>query len=252
VNRERLKKLAADERFIAGIYNYCDRWCERCPQTLHCLNFSISEEEFSDPETKDIGNEKFWRKISEIFEDALELLKEAGEKWGVKWETLDSVNDTERSRANEAATENHLICRAAKNYSQMVENWFRETEELFFETATAVNETVNPEEAFEVIRWYQHFIAVKLMRAIRGKMEEDEENVDQFPSDSDGSAKIALIAIDRSIGAWAVIPHYNPLHTEKVFEIISYLDRLGQAVEETFPNARSFIRPGFDTIDLNG
>jgi hypothetical protein len=251
VNRDRLKKLAAEKRFIAGIYNYCDRWCERCPQTSRCLNFSISEEEFSDPETKDIRNEKFWRTLSEILGDTLELLREAGEKWGVEWEILDSVKDTERLRANEAAAENHLICRAAKSYSNMVEDWFREGEELFFETATGVNEAVNPEEAFEVIRWYQHFIAIKVMRAIRGKMEEDEENGDPFPRDSDGSAKIALIAIDRSIGAWAVIPHYNYLYAERVFKIISYLDRLGQAVEETFPNARSFIRPGFDRIDLN-
>ena len=27
--RERLEALAGDERFIPGIYNYCDRWCER-------------------------------------------------------------------------------------------------------------------------------------------------------------------------------------------------------------------------------
>ena len=27
MNRDRLEKLAADERFIPGIYNYCDRWC---------------------------------------------------------------------------------------------------------------------------------------------------------------------------------------------------------------------------------
>ena len=89
------------------------------------------------------------------------------------------------------------------------------------------------------------------MRAIRGKMEEEEEGCDEFPSDSDGSAKIALIAIDRSIGAWAVIPHYNHLYAERVLEIISFLDRLRQAVEETFSRARSFIRPGFDGIDRN-
>jgi hypothetical protein len=132
-----------------------------------------------------------------------------------------------------------------------VNDWFREGEGLFFETATAVSEGVNLEEAFEVIRWYQYFIAAKVTRAIRGKIEEDEEGCDQFASDSDGSAKIALIAIDRSIGAWAVIPHYNNLYAESVLEIISFLDRLRQAVEETFPNARSFIRPGFDRIDLN-
>jgi len=59
-----------------------------CPQTLRCLNFSVSEEEFSDPETRDIRNEAFWKKLSEILRDALELLKEGAEKWGIDIETI--------------------------------------------------------------------------------------------------------------------------------------------------------------------
>jgi hypothetical protein len=254
MDRERLKKLAGDKRFIPGIYNYCDRWCERCPQTSRCLNFSFSEEEFSDPETRDIRNEAFWKKLSGIFEESLELLREGAKKWGIELETLDLEGDTERMRAKDEVAEGHVISRAAKSYSKMVGDWFLEKGGLFVETATVVNDGVNLEEAIEVIRWYQHFIAAKVMRAIRGKMEEEEEEErwDEFPSDSDGSAKIALIAIDRSIGAWAVISHHDPLHAESVFDIISFLDSLRQAVEETFPNARSFNRPGFDRVDLNG
>ena len=251
MKRDRLKKLAKEKRFIPGIYNYCDRWCERCPLTSRCLNFSISEEEFSDPEAQDLTNEAFWNKLSGILGETLELLRESAKEWGIEHEMLGSIDDIENIKAKDVAAENHLIYRAAKSYSKMVEDWFRERERFFFETAIIVNEEVNPEEALEVIRWYQYFIAAKVMRAIRGKMEEEEEKCDEFASDSDGSAKITLIAIDRSIGAWAVIPHYNHLVAESVLEIISFLDRLRQAVEETFPRARSFLRPGFDRIDLN-
>jgi hypothetical protein len=132
-----------------------------------------------------------------------------------------------------------------------VEDWFRKREEFPFGIVTFAGQGVGLEEAFEVIRWYQYFIAAKVIRAIRGKKEEEEERCDEFPSDADGSAKIALIGIDRSIGAWAVIPRSNRLYTESVYEIISFLDVLRQAVEETFPRARSFIRPGFDSIDPN-
>jgi hypothetical protein len=66
MNRDRLERLVAERRFIPGIYNYCDRWCECCPQTSHCLNFSISEEEFSDHETQDIRNKAFWNILSGI------------------------------------------------------------------------------------------------------------------------------------------------------------------------------------------
>ena len=253
MNRDRLKKLAGDNRFIPGIYNYCDRWCERCPQTSRCLNFSISEEEFSDPETRDIRNEAFWNKLSGIFGETLELLREGAKKWGIELEALGSIDDIEDIKAKDVAVKNHLLCRAAKRYSEWVEDWFKGRETLFFEMAAAAREGVRLEEAIEVIRWYQYFIAAKVMRAIRGKMEEEEEErCDEFPSDSDGSAKIALIAIDRSIAAWAVIEHYISDCNKEVMDVITFLDGLRLAVEETFPNARSFIRPGFDRIDLNG
>jgi len=247
VDRERLKKLAGDERFIPGIYNYCDRWCERCPQTSHCLNFSISEKEFSDPEAQDIKNEAFWDKLSSILGETLELLRESAKKWGVELETLDSVDDMEDMKAKHEAAENHLLSRAAKRYTKIVEDWFTEKETLFFETTAAAREGVDLEETIEVIRWYQYFISAKIIRAVRGKVEDEEEGYDEFPKDSDGSAKIALIAIDRSIGAWAVIRQYITDNVEGVIDVIAFLDGMRQAVEKAFPRARSFIRPGFDT-----
>jgi hypothetical protein len=216
------------------------------------LNFSVSEEEFSDPETRDIRNEAFWDKLSGIMGETLELLRESAKKWGVDLETLESVEDIEHIKAKDAAAESHLLCRAAKRYSGWVEDWFRKRETLFFEMAAAAREGVSLEEAIEVIRWYQYFICAKVMRAVRGNIEEKEEACDEFPSDSDGSAKITLIAIDRSIAAWAVIRHYITDGDREVIDVIAFLDGLRQAVEETFPKARSFIRPGFDEIDPKG
>ena len=252
MNRDRLERLAAEKRFIPGIYNYCDRWCEHCPQTSHCLNFSISEEEFSDPEAQDIRNEAFWNKLSGILAETLELLRESAKKWGIELETLVSMDDIENIKTKDVAAENHLLCRAAKRYSELVEDWFRGRETLLFETAAAAREGVSLEEVFEVIRWYQYFICAKVMRAVRGRIEEEEERCDEFASDSDGSAKIALIAMDRSIAAWAVIRHYITDGAKGVIDVIAFLDGLRQAVEKTFSSARSFIRPGFDKIDLNG
>ena len=99
MDRDRLKKLAAEKRFIPGIYNYCDRWCERCPQTSRCLIFSISEEEFSVPETQDIRNAAFWNKLSGILGETLELLRESAKKWGIELETLGSIDDIENLKA---------------------------------------------------------------------------------------------------------------------------------------------------------
>jgi len=210
------------------------------------------QEEFSEPEAQDIRNEAFWNKLSGIFAETLELLKESAKEWGIDPEMLESADDIEDMKSKDMAAKNHLLCRAAKRYSDLVEDWLRGRETLFFETAAAQREGVSLDEAIEVIRWYQYFIGAKVMRAVRGKIDEEEERDNEFPSDSDGSAKIALIAIDRSIAAWAVIRHYITDGAGGVIDVIAFLDGLGQAVEKTFPRARSFIRPGFDEPDPRG
>ena len=62
------------------------------------------------------------------------------------------------------------------------------------------------------------------------------------------SAKVALIAIDRSIAAWGQIYKHFPEHTNDILDILVHLDRLRRKTETTFPNARAFVRPGFDEI----
>jgi hypothetical protein len=65
MNRDEMDSFLASDKYITGIYNYCDRWCERCPQTLRCLNHSLTEKHMgSDAETGDLTNEIFWQKIT--------------------------------------------------------------------------------------------------------------------------------------------------------------------------------------------
>ena len=250
MDKDRLKKLASEKRFIPGIYNYCDRWCERCPQTSHCLNFASSEEEFADPETRDVQNEAFWLKLSEAFRDALELLKDAAEEHGIDLESLDTEQSHEELERRDAMAKSHEVCRAAKVYSDLVQDWFNSPANLLVASPALDGEEASLEEAMEVIRWYQHFIYVKLMRAVRGELDEREEDLDEYPKDSEGSAKIALIAIDRSIGAWGTIYGLDSFQNEKILSFIAYLDRLREEIETTFPGARSFARPGFEKLDL--
>ena len=246
MDKDLLKKLAGEERFIPGIYNYCDRWCERCPQTSHCLNFACSEEEFADPETRDIENEAFWEKLSESFRTALELLKDAAEEHGIDLESLDTEPSHGELERKDEMAKSHEVCRAAKVYSDIVQDWFASPANLLVASPALDGEGASLEEAMEVIRWYQHFIYVKLMRAVRGELDEREEELDDLPKDSEGSAKIALIAIDRSIGAWGTVYAHDSFQNEKILRFIAYLDRLREEVEKSFPNARSFVRPGFD------
>lgn len=259
MDKEKIINLAKDKRFISGIYNYCDRWCERCPQTSRCLNYAMGEEEFSDPETRDVNNEAYWKKMSEIMQTTIEMLNDMMISAGLDPEKLDDEEDVEE-RAVEEAAKNHLVCRMAMEYIDMVREWMDNAEDLFFATGPEISsgdeddiETGSQQDTIKVIQWYQPQIYVKLMRAVSGSLEEpDSFENDHYASDSDGSAKVALIGIDRSIAAWGTMNALLPgIYANDIKNILIHLDQLRKNVEKTFPNARKFIRPGFDSVDLS-
>ncbi|MCG6918798.1 MAG: hypothetical protein LJE89_14785 [Deltaproteobacteria bacterium] len=265
MDKERLKKLAEDPRFIQSIYNYCDRWCERCPFTARCLNFALGQDEFDHLETQDLDNEAFWKKLSETFQMTLEMLKEAAEEQGIDLNYIDTEEVEQEERLNNELARDHECSRMAKLYSEMADDWLESARELFSPEEEEISAAELLErldnslaekddgllEPVEVVGWYQHLIYVKLMRAIRGELLGEPEILAEYPKDSDGSAKVALIGIDRSIAAWGEIRNLFPHRSDQIMDILLHLEQLRRKVEKTFPQARAFIRPGFDKIDLN-
>ena len=263
MNKEELKNLAADPKHIPGIYNYCDRWCERCSFTSRCLNYKMSEEKFSDPETQDASNEAFWEKLSETFQETLSLLKEMAEEQGIDLDSIEVDKEEQRRDILDEDTVVHMILHLSKSYISKVNDWFdndiyhvgdaqdESTVEAYtFKIDSMSQEDTNMlKDSVEVIRWYQHQIYVKLRRALSSANEEQTEDWDDFPKDSDGSAKVALIGIDRSISAWGKVLEYFPWQKNTLLTIIASLKHLCQMIEKDFPDARSFVRPGFDEMD---
>jgi hypothetical protein len=260
MDKEQIKKLAGDPNYIPGIYNYCDRWCERCSQTSRCMVFTLSEDEFTDPETHDIRNKKFWQNLEETFQVTRELLKELAEKEGIDLDALDLEEGADEERVKDETANNHECSRSAKDYGKIVNSWFETAKDLFEEKEgelimkvkleipdiDPLGEASSLSNAVEVIRWYQYQIYVKMMRALRGGLDESTKGEDKFPRDSDGSAKVALIGLDRSIAAWGEILKNFPEREDELLDILLHLDRLRRKVEAEFPAARAFVRPGFD------
>ena len=74
MRRRSLTELANNPDLISGIYNYCDRWCERCPLTSRCLVYATEQEDNDSPESRDIHNEAFWKKLNSIFQETREMI----------------------------------------------------------------------------------------------------------------------------------------------------------------------------------
>ena len=253
MRRTTLTELARNPDLISGIYNYCDRWCERCPLASRCLLYATEQEdEDNSPESRDIQNEAFWRKLSSIFQETREMVMEWAEKEGIDLNEF-KEEDELQLRKKRRQVDNHSLARAGKNYANSASDWFREFDQLvevsdLAATDADIEEAERLVDAREIIHWYQYQIAVKTMRALSSRIDELAEVRDEFPKDSDGSAKVALLGIDRSIAAWRLMQLSVPERSESIVPLILQLERLRHRTERQFPSAREFIRPGFDEV----
>jgi hypothetical protein len=258
MQRRSLTELASNPDLISGIYNYCDRWCERCPLTSRCLVYATEKEDDDSSQTHDLTNEAFWRKLGSIFQETRDMIAEWARDAGIDLQKVDDEDDPAQRKRRRQQIDNHPLARAGKKYANDASDWFRELDQTVEISDLRVTECkAEPEsesaerfeDAREVIQWYQYQIAVKTMRALSGRLDEAiaADHTECF-KDSDGSAKVALIGVDRSIAAWRLVQLSLPEREVSIVPLILQLERLRHRIEKTFPYAREFVRPGFDEI----
>jgi hypothetical protein len=245
------------ENFIEGVHNYCDRWCERCAFTSRCAVFA-KEKEYSD-EQRDPESPEFWDLLRKNFQDALDQLQDMIAKFELSDQQLNELADEadpdsvpEKSHPDKEKTVDISIA-----YSGAVDDFFENNEHFFFEQGQAHEEQIDAGEpidfeklefsrgAIETIRWYQHFIGAKIDRAM-GPNEGVVDRADAYQTDANGSAKVAMIAIQRSNDAWAVLAQHFPDKAVEINLVRGFLARLRDLLSAAFPDWERFHRPGFD------
>ncbi len=263
MDKDEIEKLAEDPRFISGVYNYCDRWCERCALTSRCMNYALGEKEFDSPESRDICNRAFWDALAGVLSATLEMAREKAKELGIDLDATDVDKIAEQSEHIQKMAEEQPYSQAAMEYIRMAGEWlgankglleenFAELESLAqadISGASPDDDAVTMNDCIEIIRWYQHQIYVKLCRAAGGTIRGELEDLECLGEDADGSAKVAIIGIERSTAAWATLLAHLPQLEGGILSLLVTLTHLLQQVDASFPNARSFLRPGFDKTD---
>ncbi len=251
--------LAGDPRFIPGIYNYCDRWCERCGFTARCMNYAMSQQmESGNLQSRDAENEAFWDKLDATFESTKEMIEDEAEEMDFDIDEEDLQESTREQEQVHDAAQSQPYSRTAMRYIEIVDGWLKSNEGLAVDKADELEsparvdipgaDAASIHDCLEVICWYQRQIYVKLCRAASGTIRAGLDDLECSQQDADGSAKVAIIGIERSMAAWATLLCRFPDHEDIIFAS-GTLRRLLRQVEAAFPHARAFQRPGFDTTD---
>jgi hypothetical protein len=230
--------MEIQDGFITGIFNYCDRWCETCAFTSRCRVFAdMAETEGAlDPTFKAIVDAP--PLPEDLPPEPPKWLQELIEEMNAAASAPVSAAEIECSRPR-LAPEHESIHVRAHAYCDRVHGWLRARDYFPVE---------NPNDARAVIGWFHTLIPAKIFRALTGLARDVPEERD-WPADHDGSAKVALLGIDRSHAAWLQLVDRGLASHSDVEPHIADLVWLGEKLERVFPRARAFVRPAFDEPD---
>ena len=218
--------------FVVGIFNYCDRWCETCALTSRCRLFAdlARDEAMLDPGFKVIVDGPSLAQVVPAplprwIEDLRQRLNaDAGDDVPGAWLI---------------ALEHRAIQEHAVAYAERVHNWLRKH---VWPDVAGVHR--DPRDAVSVIAWFASMNCAKITRALLGLAAFDGSR--DFPPDHEGAAKVALIGIERSYKAWMQLIADGRVTAEVAVPFIEELLWLLEMLEDVFPRARAFVRPGFD------
>lgn len=232
---------------IDFISAYCDRWCERCAFTMRCSTFAVHAATAM---------------CDGYFEEALALAvgeprsadkpEEPEPEW--RRELLDmEFTQAELDETSRLEDERHKrieqdpLTTIASAVTDLVVAWLEAHRDQLHKHAS-------PEvaDALDIVSWDAYLIGAKIHRALDGQDRSvRDEGFDDHPIQNDwnGSAKVALISIQRSATSWDVIAAATG--DAEAARLAGEMRGLGRQVELTFPNAWKFVRPGFDSAAVS-
>lgn len=236
-------------KFIPSIYNYCDRWCERCEYTGQCRLFSMEVERNERSESSDPND--FTKELHKSFTETIKMIEEYAGKFGIDISSLEEVPEKEH-------VDTPLSFLSAK-YFQDASAYLKKLREEI-KTSGSENAAVsaiipqNPGmrelleilECFEIIQWYHSMIPVKLERAnssLRDMDTKDKDELKYARYDTDGSAHVAYKSILKSMTALGKIHSWTDQLKEETLNLIIDAGRIKSLIEKEFPGALTFVWP---------
>ncbi len=246
-----------EKRFIPGIYNYCDRWCERCQMTQRCFLYYQDSRRTAEHLAK--GEDPHdWniilQDVHKNLQETMEMIRKHAEEEGIDLEAIDT-----KSLPEELDPSEHPLHVKAHKYSMATHEFLKKCRNIINEDIKNINtgnvilqleaaENIEEiKECFEVISWYHMFIAVKINRALHSKMEAEQEGDEKYTSfsweDASGSAKIAYDGLVKSMDALTKALEWNQSLHNDIIPLLSDVYGLINGIDQEFPGHKEFKWP---------
>jgi hypothetical protein len=263
--------------FIPGVYNYCDRRCERCRFVRQCRVGIVDVDDIGEAEDA-VGSGK----VEDMKERLHKLMSmppkseddgadedlddDDDESFNLDFDPndLEPDPDYEKEQAEiRRKTKEHPLTNMGSTYTMMVGEWLKpreaglkasgvslyRTDELGF-TGARTPESLVLSEALDEILWFKYMLHIKCQRAVSGKIEDPDWLLDMgigpIQSDWNGTAKLAIEIVQRCQQAWTTVAELLPETADDIMPILELLRRIGEELKKEFPDTERFVRAGWD------
>lgn len=227
---ERFRKIIEENRRWEKEfpYNFCDRWCERCPYERQ-MRCSIYQDELEqkiaciahgrEPDDPEVIAEIFHRQVKEAGED-LEITEEDL----MCTDEIDDNPDWIKIRQHIESARNDPLESTVRQYSRKAHGFLRET---FYKDRKA-----NPDLLydFETVAWYHTLLPAKLHRALCGFHEPMTEG-DVSLNDAVAQFAVCKTAILKSCEALRKISLHCPKESGLIVPLIALLQNILSRIE---------------------
>jgi hypothetical protein len=262
------------DRYIDGIHEYCDRWCERCNWGLRCRVYDQTERTHrrhlrkgEDPESLESAIEDTGRNLAKIHR----LLSRFARREGINLDALANKGDAE-NLVDEPDWDNppggadrpmvrqadafmlgcrKLLDRLRSSFGESADDLRQR--EGFMDVAGEAELLARVRDSFEVLCWDHTLVPVKLRRALAGLGGSDEaddpEEREFEAADAAGCGAVVRRSLLRSQAALVQIYDWDATLGDEVIDLLACANRLLRTLDARIPAAKTFPWPPAITPD---
>jgi hypothetical protein len=228
--------METQDGFILGIYNYCDRWCERCSLASRCrvytedLKMSLQ----APPAPAEAGFDRTSPVLRSLGAVAAAFAESSADEVFASGSGTGSDAVADRPYRPDLPPAESDLQRRVHAFARRLSAWLapesRADEPLVREAAAT-------------LQHFGFYIGPKVYRALSGRKDGE---ADGMLSDALGSAKAAFLAFDRIGDAWLGLAECGAVSVLEAAPMLTELQAICADLDRLFPRARDFVRPGFD------
>ena len=262
-----------NKNFISGIYNYCDRWCEKCFYTDKCFLYRQEAEMQIKRILKDkdgAGVELSAKDIEDSFKETLKLLNDdkddtqseaSFDDFDIEGEddsnddsdffsNLNNTNDDEDVPSFGLRDIKHPLIDLTNNLFNDFSNYY-DFVKVKYPAEVELKDTQSVfQQNLEILGWFTPQILVKSKLCVWSKKNLEKLD-DDFQREIDEdiqnvNCRIAFVGIEKIINALNNILKLKPDLQSETKELLSLAKIIKDLFAAEFPNSASYKRPYFD------